>query len=230
MIHNSENQYLVFESHQKLTKSHKVFSMPKFFSFSWVHLNSVLWTSMDIHDRLHRYGCFHNHMHYGSTTGIMWPLSNVVRGPGLSATPAACSEAFTAVLQGQVSILIITVVEHESCHGTEPTAKSLKNYGKDTKVSSERMMTDINLQWTFPKEELRPHVINMFIFYSCLSEVPEHNLWLYRYLILPTRFEVKHSRRAPFIRTPALSGHEVSISLRENIWNAFLPMHEAVPF
>ena len=91
-------------------------------------------------------------------------------------SPAACSEAFTAVLQGQASILIITVVEHESCHGTEPTAKSLKNYGKDTKVSSERMMTDINLQWTFPKEELRPHVINMFIFYSCLSEVPEHNL------------------------------------------------------
>ena len=60
-------------------------------------------------------------------------------------TPAACSKAFTAVLHSHVSILIITVVEHESCHCTEPTAKSLKNYGKDTKISFEGMMTDINL-------------------------------------------------------------------------------------
>ena len=88
MIHKSENQYSVFKSHQKLTKSHKVFSMPKFFSFSWVHLNSVLWMSMDIHDHLHRYGCSHNHVHYDPTTGIMWPLTNVVRDPGLSPDPS----------------------------------------------------------------------------------------------------------------------------------------------
>ena len=102
MIHNLENQYLIFKSHQKLTKSHKLFSMPKFFSFSWVHLNSVLWISvdsvlwisMDIHDHLHRYGCFHNHMYYDPTTGIMWPLTNVllVRDLGLSPDPSCLQQ------------------------------------------------------------------------------------------------------------------------------------------
>lgn len=53
------------------------------------------------------------------------------------------------------------------------------------------MMTDINLSRAFSEEGLRLLVINTFIFYSCLSEVPEHNLWPYQYLILNTQVEYK---------------------------------------
>lgn len=90
---------------------------PTHSSFSWVHLDGVLWISTGIRDHSHRYGYPHNHRrrYCDSVTGSRWPPTTVlsIQGSGPHHhTPTAWGEAFAAALQFQC-FDIITAVQHE---------------------------------------------------------------------------------------------------------------------
>lgn len=144
-------------------------------------------------------------------------MHDVFRNPGRFATPRCRMGDFCS--SGRASVLPCWLTRPPSMdHGpcTEPPAHSLHNCGKRKKKQrpSRRKTTDIRLSRAFSEEEMSPHVINMFVLYSCLPEFPEHNLWPSQHLIWNILAkhkiwnEIFSKCSISLGRTPTLSGHQ----------------------